>query len=603
MATTKPLKVDRDDDGMFHVKIPPDARIDAVPLQALSQGKREMLASFFSSQVKVLGPLRVDVYDARELERLQMLAGSQNGKVNWIRGVNALTEAFDSFGSASPEGSAVFADLQPLPDPLPTVEPFEPNLLPEAFRPWIHDIVERMQCPMDFPAVAVMVAIASVVGRKIVIRPKKQDDWRVVPNLWGGVIGRPGVLKTPAIQEPLRPLYRLEYDADLNYQDLLDQWKVDQIVAKEQEKVSSQQIREALKKGQDATAIAETLVSGENPQPSRTRYMVNDSTVEKLGELLNENPNGLLVFRDELTGFLRQLDRDGHESDRAFYLEAWNGYGRFKYDRISRGTIDIEAACVSILGGIQPGPLGHYLRAALQGGEADDGLMQRFQLLVWPDISKDWINVDRWPDSEARRKAYEVFSRLNKITAADTKAEIDEDLGGIPYVRFSEAAQDIFDDWRATLELRLRRDHEHPAMEAHLSKYRSLIPSLALLIHLADGGQNPVGVDAIERACAWGEYFESHARRVYSQGLAPDDMAARALADRILREDLADGFTARDIYRRCWSGLPTRDDAQKGIDVLVELGWLAEHRENTGGRPSIKYVINPKVKEISHDVA
>ena len=42
--------------------------------------------------------------------------------------------------------------------------------------------------------------------------------------------------------------------------------------------------------------------------------MVNDSTVEKLGELLNENPNGLLVFRDELTGFLRQLDRDGHES-------------------------------------------------------------------------------------------------------------------------------------------------------------------------------------------------------------------------------------------------------------------------------------------------
>jgi Protein of unknown function (DUF3987) len=603
MATTRPPKVERDDDGTYHVNLPPDARIDATPMLTQQQGQCLVLTTLFSSKTKVLGPTKIDFYDLRALERLQLLAGSQNGRVNWIRGVNALTEAFGSFVSASPEGSVVFADLQPLPDPLPNVEPFEPNLLPEAFRPWIHDIAERMQCPMDFPAVAIMVAIAAVVGRKIVIRPKKHDDWRVVPNIWGGVIGRPGVLKTPAIQEPLRPLYRLEYDADLTYQDLLEQWKVQQIVAKEQEKVSSQQIREALKKGQDATAIAETLVSGEDHQPSRTRYMVNDTTVEKLGELLNENPNGVLVFRDELTGFLRQLDRDGHESDRAFYLEAWNGYGRFKYDRISRGTIDIEAACVSILGGIQPGPLGHYLRSALHGGEGDDGLMQRFQLLVWPDIAKEWVNVDRWPDSEARRQAYEVFSRLNKISAADVQAEIDEDLDGIPYVRFSAEAQEIFDDWRAKLEFRLRQNHEHPAMEAHLAKYRSLIPSLALLIHLADQGKNPVGVDAIERACAWGEYLESHARRVYSQGLTPDDMAARALADRILREDLADGFTARDVYRRCWSGLPTREDAQKGIDVLVELGWLGEQREATGGRPSVKYVINPRVKEMFHDVA
>jgi hypothetical protein len=80
-------------------------------------------------------------------------------------------------------------------------------------------------------------------------------------------------------------------------------------------------------------------------------------------------------------------------------------------------------------------------------------------------------------------------------------------------------------------------------------------------------------------------------------------MAARALADRMLTDDLTGSFTARDVYRRHWAGLPTREDAQKGIDVLVELGWLAEQREITGGRPSIKYVINPQVKEISHDVA
>jgi putative DNA primase/helicase len=31
--------------------------------------------------------------------------------------------------------------------------------------------------------------------------------------------------------------------------------------------------------------------------PVEQRYLVNDTTVEKLGELLNQNPNGLLLFR------------------------------------------------------------------------------------------------------------------------------------------------------------------------------------------------------------------------------------------------------------------------------------------------------------------
>jgi Protein of unknown function (DUF3987) len=594
MATTRPLKVECDEHGTYHVHLPPDARIDATPLAAQLQGRCFALISFSSANTKLLGPLRVDIYDPKELERIQMLAGSQNGRVNWIRGLNALADAFPDAPVCE-----FFSAPQPLPDPLPRVEPFEPELLPEALRPWIHDIAERMQCPVDFPAVAALVSLAEVIGRKVGIRPKRQDDWLVVPNLWGAVIGRPGVLKTPAILEPLRQLYRLEADAKDLYQQRMDQWKVQQIVAKEQEKVTAQNIRETLKKGGDATAIAETLLATEGNQPTRTRYVVNDSTVEKLGELLNENPNGILAFRDELTGLLRQLDREGHESDRAFFLEAWNGNGRFTYDRIARGTIDIEACCVSILGGIQPGPLGHYLRSALQGGEGDDGLLQRFQLLVWPDIPKEWRNVDRWPDSAEKQRAYQVFTRLNALTSSDVDAVCDEDHGGIPYVRFSDDAQDIFDGWRSALEQRLRQGREHPAIEAHLAKYRSLIPSLALLIHLADGGKHPVGVDALERACAWGEYLESHARRVYSQGIAPDDMAARELATRIKDGDLASGFTARDVYRRHWAGLSTREEAEKAIAVLIELDWLHEVRESTGGRPSAKYLINPGVEEVA----
>ena len=111
---------------------------------------------------------------------------------------------------------------------------------------------------------------------------------------------------------------------------------------------------------------------------------------------------------------LNTMDRPGHENDRAFYCEAWNGTGAYTYDRIGRGTLHIRAACLSVLGGIQPGPLERYLRAVF-AGRGDDGLLQRFQLAVWPDGGGPWRNVDRWPNSEARTRVTEVFQRLTTL--------------------------------------------------------------------------------------------------------------------------------------------------------------------------------------------
>ena len=55
---------------------------------------------------------------------------------------------------------------KPLPSGLPDVPPFAAELLPAAFRDWVMDVAERMQCPPDFPAVAVMVAGAGDTGSK-----------------------------------------------------------------------------------------------------------------------------------------------------------------------------------------------------------------------------------------------------------------------------------------------------------------------------------------------------------------------------------------------------------------------------------------------------
>lgn len=94
---------------------------------------------------------------------------------------------------------------------------FDYGILPDAFGGFVRDVAERAQCPPDFTATAIMVYVGAVVGKKIGIRPKLQDDWLVVPNLWGGVVGRPSVMKSHAIRQPLKFLQHLEIEAKKNF--------------------------------------------------------------------------------------------------------------------------------------------------------------------------------------------------------------------------------------------------------------------------------------------------------------------------------------------------------------------------------------------------
>src|SRR5262245_39167293 len=110
---------------------------------------------------------------------------------------------------------------QPLPDGLRAVRPLPERLLPDALKPWLVDIAERLQVPLEFPAVAAIVALASVVGNQVRFQPKARDDWTVTPNLWGGVVGRPGMMKSPALQEALRPLYRLVKQAEDEHKEAM----------------------------------------------------------------------------------------------------------------------------------------------------------------------------------------------------------------------------------------------------------------------------------------------------------------------------------------------------------------------------------------------
>jgi hypothetical protein len=104
-------------------------------------------------------------------------------------------------------------DPLPLPEGLPAVQPFDPIMLPDRLRPWVADVCERMQVPMDYVGTAAVTCLGAVVGRRVGIHPKRHDDWRVVPNLWGAIVGRPGIMKTPALQESCSHVAMLEKQA------------------------------------------------------------------------------------------------------------------------------------------------------------------------------------------------------------------------------------------------------------------------------------------------------------------------------------------------------------------------------------------------------
>ena len=122
-------------------------------------------------------------------------------------------------GKAAAGGAAVVgggalqeSTPKPLPSDLLPVEPFRLGALPESFRPWVSDVSERMNCPPDYVAVPLLVAAAAMVARRVGIRPEALTDWQVPGNLWAVVVGRPGVMKSPAMAQALAPIVKRHED-------------------------------------------------------------------------------------------------------------------------------------------------------------------------------------------------------------------------------------------------------------------------------------------------------------------------------------------------------------------------------------------------------
>ncbi|MFI5342770.1 MAG: DUF3987 domain-containing protein [Chlamydiales bacterium] len=491
------------------------------------------------------------------------------------------------------------SDPEPIEEILSKVLPCPVHTLPSLIREWMEEIADQMQIPIDYLVAPFLVSIGSLIGRKCALRMRPGINWIEFPNLWGMIIGRPSLMKSPAMEAMLVPLLKLSNRALKDYEGMkaihtnnLELWKIRK---KTHEEAYKKNYKDSLVDPKRTSNSISPFEESELKEPMRKRYKTDDPTVEKLGELLIDNPQGLLLFRDELNGWLRSFDKMGRENDRQFYLESWSGKKDFDVDRIGRGSLHVPALMISIFGSIQPGPLSQYIKSAVKGGDSDDGFIQRFQVVVWPDFASNFEIKNTPLSVDKEKKVNQLFEFLDQLPF-----NLD---GKTITIEFDEEAQQVFDEWQYNLENRLRKKELPAHIEAHFAKYKKLIASLCLIIEhinmaLSECFPAYIGAETIKIAIQWINYFESHALRIYGSSINAIPKAAKELLEHIKKGDLIQPFTIRDVYHKHhWSGMATPNEVEEVLEFLTEKGYLGLAVVQTNGRPSRKYWWHPKIME------
>jgi putative DNA primase/helicase len=470
---------------------------------------------------------------------------------------------------------------------LPPVPPFDLELLPASLQPLVADTAERMDCVPDFAACAAVIGLAAVTNRRAQIQPKTLDSgWLEQGNLWGLVVAPPGSMKTPAANTILDIVRTIEKGWVGQYEQDKNRFALD----REEKDLQVQAWRETYKKNLKAGhEVPDRPDDSQLSEPQARRLLTSDPTEEKLHELLSTNAAGMTLWRDEISGWVANLGRDGRESERAFFLQCWSGNGYHTIDRIVRGSIYADHLCLSMFGTIQPGLLPRLFAEEFKNGVNSDGLVPRFQIVVYPDMPQTVKYVDRPPNSGAIKEATAVYQRLAKLSAENPQT-----------LRFDKGAQELFADWYSALRQSLISDDLSLVMRAHLSKYPKLMPTLALLLSRADNQEDAVPLLHTEQAVRWCNFLEAHAQRLYSRQIDPAMAGAIRLAREIRKGFGGEErkFTVRAVYRNHWSDLEDADQVRAALQILQEYGWVrAAVRDGQMGRPAEEWEINPRVKE------
>jgi hypothetical protein len=299
----------------------------------------------------------------------------------------------------------------------------------------------------------------------------------------------------------------------------------------------------------------------EEAEPTRpTRYLLNECTVEKLGEILSRQDRGIMVEQDEVSGWIGSMEKysgKGAAADRGFWLGAYNG-GPRTVDRLGRGETFIQNLCVSFVGGVQPDRLMEL------GNLTSDGLLQRFLPVMMRKAARS-----QEVESDKPKKDYEVL--IHELIRCKPH--------GLMMDQGALAAAAEFQDYVYDLE---HMEGLGKGFCGFSGKLSGVHGSLSLVLHMIDDPEN-AGVEPVSEKTVRNaeriirEFCIPHALELYrSTSDNADWDYLRKLASFILTSP-KDRFTASDFTNGVHSmrGLGVWEVAQK-LSPLVAGGWLVE---------------------------
>lgn len=462
----------------------------------------------------------------------------------------------------------------------------------ELFGPALYvleTIAEGTATPLDYPAAAYLATCASLIGGKRRVRPYATSNWAEPAILWFGIVGDPSSRKSPALDSVIDPLRVIERDgAELHKQAVQDRREADR-KAKAVRDGWEKQLADGVRSGAaDLPTMPAAAI--EPDEPARRRTLVMDATPESMGAILAGNPQGTLLSRDELAGWLQSFERYS-PGGREQWLEAYGGRS-FVIDRKgAKGPLAIPFNGVSVLGGIQPAKMADCLLAS-----PDDGLVARF-LWIWPDKLKF---------SRPRQCA-----DLGKLEAAYRRLEALEwgrDAAGqaVPItLPLSANAADLFEAWQK--DNGEVDDDVSGLLKSFVGKMDGALLRLALTSELARwamaGGPEPreISLETIEAAADWVDsYAKPMAERVYGDAALPiAERDAAVLARYIVKKGLR-AFNKRELKRSPHkSALPSLRNAKAmdaALEVLADGALILAIGRRDGdnpGRVSGDYAVNP----------
>jgi hypothetical protein len=494
------------------------------------------------------------------------------------------------------EPNDAWASLQELPPKYRAAPAMDPDILPSVLAQYVADCAKRMRIPAEMIATPLLVALGSAMGKKFCVQPRSKDpSWIEYPNLWGASILPPAMLKSPSLNAGMKFINELESNSQRSHAKAMAEWISEERIRKLQIKILEGKAKKALNSGDKAEARKLLDEVHEIKPPIRKRFVISDATPEARLEILCDNPNGILLLRDELDGHIAQLKKDGYENARAQELQFFDGHQDYTDDRIKRGSHIAEGPRMALYGNLQPAKVEKYLIDMHKGG-SDDGYLQRLlQLAIQPTIPKEFDLEESKPDLAAEDQVRRLFQAINSILLG--RCQITRRV--VPTVlKFDPDAQIEFEEFLVSIENKLRSGVvSNAVLAAHFGKYRGTLPKLALLVALADNpSATSISLNSFRQAESLLQFFSQHARRIYNVVARYDLASAYELLDRIKNGQLHDGFNPRDdIQRREWPKLRSSGEIEAAIELLERHGYLKLIEEHTGGRPKRLVRIHPEL--------